>query len=93
MNKVALSMDSIRKIGMVLGRDVLPSDEGNVAGFERFSEVDLNDFRLLLSRSGILAVSYIKYRLERKEDLDVVVSFLAAVVEQGISVHEWARPR
>ncbi|WP_374519306.1 hypothetical protein [Undibacterium squillarum] len=93
MNKVILSADTIRKIGLVLGRDILPSEEGNIGEFEEFSEADLSDIRHLESRSGILAVSYIRYRLEKKEDLDVVVSFLASVVQQGISVQKWVRPR
>ena len=93
MNKVILSADTIRKIGLVLGRDILPSEEGSIGEFAEFSEADLNDFRHLESRSGILAVSYIRYRLKKKEDLDMVVSFLASVVQQGISVQEWVRPR
>ncbi|MBB5020692.1 hypothetical protein HNQ59_004017 [Chitinivorax tropicus] len=93
MNKVVLSAETIRKIGMVLGRNIPQSEEGNIESFEGFSEADLNDFRLLESRSGVLAVSYIRYRLEKKEDLDIVVSFLASVVLQGISVQEWVKPR
>ncbi|KMN48537.1 hypothetical protein VL04_04595 [Chromobacterium violaceum] len=90
---MALSEDAIRKIGMVLGRDILPGEEGSVESFEGFSEADLNNFRLLESRSGVLAVSYIRYRLAKKEDLDVVVSFLATVVQQGIPIEEWVKPR
>ncbi|MEO2216146.1 hypothetical protein ABGV49_03595 [Chromobacterium vaccinii] len=92
MNKVVLSEDAIRKIGMVLGRDIIPSEEGG-GSFEDFSEADLNSFRLLESRSGVLAVSYIRCRLANKEDLDVVVSFLATVVQQGIPIEEWVKPR
>ena len=67
MNKVILSADTIRKIGLVLGRDILPSEEGNIGEFEEFSEADLNDFRHLESRSGILADSYIRYRLKKRK--------------------------
>ena len=93
VNRVQISADILRKIGMVLGRDIPPAEEGNIGSFEEFSDKDLDDFRLLESRSGILAISYIRYRLRDKTELDVVVSFLSVVVQQGVAIREWVRPR
>lgn len=91
MSKVVISADTLQKIGLVLGRDILAVEEDTVGSFAEFSEKDVSDFRQLLSRSGILAISHIRYKLKSREDLNVVVSFLATVVEHGIPVEEWER--
>jgi hypothetical protein len=92
MSKVIISEDILQKIGLVLGRDISPIEESTVGSLAEFSEKDVSDFRQLLSCSGILAVSYIRYKLSSRENLGEVVSFLATVVEHGIPVEEWVRP-
>ncbi|MFZ6875352.1 hypothetical protein ACO0LF_25075 [Undibacterium sp. Di27W] len=92
MSKVVISADTLQKIGLVMGRDISPIEESTVGSFAEFSEKDLSDFLQLLDRSGILAVSYIRYKLNSRVDLDLVVSFLATVVEYGIPVEEWVSP-
>ncbi|NHR04894.1 hypothetical protein HA052_06755 [Chromobacterium haemolyticum] len=92
MNSIIPDSDIVHKIGLVLGRNVSLLKGGDVGSFEGFSEKDLSDFRLLDSRSGVLAISYIRYRLAVKVDMNVVVSFLAAVVQQGVTIQKWERP-
>ncbi len=81
-----------KKIGMVLGREIDPSEFGNVNGFSDFSKVDIEEFRALEKRSGILAVSYIRFRLGVNADLNTVTSYYATVIQHGIPAEEWVKP-
>jgi hypothetical protein len=89
MNQTSLSSDLIKKISMILSRDVPLSEEGNISSFADFTDSDMEDFRLLENKSGILAVSYIRFRLKGDVELNTVVSYYAAVVQQGIPIEEW----
>lgn len=92
MNQKILTPDLKNKIGMVLGREIDPSEFGNVAGFGDFSEADVEEFRTLEKRSGILAVSYIRYRLGGSADLNTVTSYYATVIQHGVPVEDWMKP-
>ncbi|MGW8391282.1 hypothetical protein [Pseudoduganella sp. HUAS MS19] len=91
MNKKTLNPDLKKKIGMVLGREIDSSESGNVSGFTDFSEADVEDFRALEKRSGILAVSYIRFRLAGNVDLNTVTSYYATVIQHGVPVEEWMK--
>lgn len=90
MNKNVLSPELHSKISMVLGREVDTSEAGNVHSFSEFSSADIEDFRALEKRSGILAVSYIRFRLGGNAQLNTVTSYYASVIQQGMSVEEWS---
>lgn len=89
MNRANISQDLLRKIGMILGREISPSEEGCNGCFSEFSNSDISDFRLLGEKSGVLAVSYIKFRLAGKVELNSIVSYYASVIQQDISFEEW----
>ena len=91
MNQKILNPDLAKKISMVLGREIDPSEFGNVNGFSDFSEADLEEFRALEKRSGILAVSYIRFRLGGSADLNTVTSYYATVIQHGVPVEEWVK--
>lgn len=91
MNIKDISSDLQRKINMVLGREVSTSEAGNVASFADFSSADIEEFRKLEKSSGILAVSYIRFRLGGSVELDAVASYYASVIQQGVSVEEWSK--
>lgn len=74
---------------MVLGREIMPSESGNVASFNDFSLADIEEFRTLDKSSGILAVSFIRFRLSGDVALSTVTSYYAAVIQHGIPVNEW----
>jgi hypothetical protein len=86
---MVLSEDLQKKIGVVLDRDILPIEHGNVASFGEFTEADVAEFRRLEKVGGVLTVSYIRFRLKTDVDLDTVVAFYASVIQQGVSVQEW----
>lgn len=67
----------------------MPSEAGNVASFNDFSPADIDEFRALEKRSGILAVSFIRFRLSGNVALSTVTSYFAEVILQGIPVNEW----
>lgn len=91
MNHKTLNPDLKKKIRMVLGREIDPSESGNVSGFIDFSDADVEEFRALEKRSGILAVSYIRFRLSANVDLNTVSSYYATVIQHGIPVEEWIK--
>jgi len=84
-----LSADLQRKISIVLGREILPAGQGDVDSFAEFTESDLTDLRMLEKKSGILAISYIRFRLKGDVELNRVVSYYASVIQQGVSVVDW----
>jgi hypothetical protein len=86
---MVLSEDLQKKIGRVLGRDILPIEQGNVASFREFTEADIAELRRLDKAGGVLAVSYIRFRLKARVDLNTVVAFYGSVIQQGMSVQDW----
>ena len=93
MNKFSLSPDVKSKISLLLEREIPQSEQGSAQAFSDFNEKDLAEFRLLEDNSGVLAVSYIKFRLGEIFDLNTVVAFYSAVVQQKISIEEWMTTR
>lgn len=75
---------------MVFGREIAASEAGNVYSFVEFSSADIEAFRALEKRRGILAVSYIRFRLGGNFELDTVTSYYASVIQQGMPVKEWS---
>lgn len=84
-----LSADLHKKISLILGKEVLLGEQGNVASFAEFTESDIAEIRLLESKSGILAISYIRFRLQDNVALNRVVSYYSSVIQQGLSVKDW----
>jgi molybdate-binding protein len=84
-----LSEDLRKKIELVIGRKLLPDEQGGVNGFLGFSKEDIAEIHLLEQRSGVLAISYIRYRLKAEVTLDQVVSYYGSVIQQGLAVEEW----
>lgn len=78
-----------RKIELVLGRAVESEEGGNVESLAGFSNRDVSEIRVLGQRSGILAISFIRFRLNSNEDLNSVISYYASVVQEGASVEKW----
>lgn len=74
---------------MVLGREVPKSEEGSYGSFAEITVNDLEDFRILGKNSSILAISYIRYKLKGKVDLNTAVAFYAVVIEQGVPLQTW----
>ncbi|WP_075116810.1 hypothetical protein [Pseudomonas aeruginosa] len=93
MSQFELNPDVESKINLLLGRELSQSEKGGSENFYSFTENDLTEFRLLEESSGILAVSYIRYKLSAKIDLNAVVAFYAAVVQQKIPIEEWMAMR
>lgn len=89
MDFAKLSFELHSKICMVLGRQVLESESSEVASFENFSENDIKEFRMLGRISAVLAISFIRFRLAPKFDLNTVTSYYATVVQQRFSLNEW----
>lgn len=85
-----LSADLQEKICMVLGRQINAAEGGCAQSFFDFSEADVADFRALERKSGILAVSYIRFKLAGNVELDAVTSYYGSVVQHGMSVEEWS---
>ncbi len=92
MNQVNISDDMFRKISMILERNIDASERGSVNSFHEFSDLDMADFRTLMRAGGIYAISYIRFKLRDNIELNTVVSYYAAVVEQSIPVNEWRGP-
>ncbi|MHA6915601.1 hypothetical protein ACQUJO_21050 [Ralstonia pseudosolanacearum] len=86
-----LSLDLQKKIQLVLGREILPEECGNVESFSYFSESDVADIRVLEKKSGVLAISYIRYRLQGNVELDRAVSYYGSVIQHGMTVEEWLK--
>lgn len=78
-----------RKIELVLGRHVQSDECGNVESLSEFSDVDISEIRLLGQKSGVLAISFIRFRLNSNEDLNTVTSYYASVIQEGLSVETW----
>ncbi|WP_253550679.1 hypothetical protein [Herbaspirillum rubrisubalbicans] len=88
---MALSLDLRKKIQLVLGREILSGECGNVESFSAFSTSDVAEIRRLEQRSGVLAIAYIRYRLQGNVELDRAVSYYGSVIKQGVPVEEWLK--
>ncbi|MBB6582009.1 hypothetical protein HXP36_09690 [Ralstonia solanacearum] len=88
---MGLGLDLQKKIQLILGRDILPEECGNVESFSSFSESAVADIRVLERRSGVLAISYIRYRLQGNVELDRAVSYYGSVIQNGMTVEEWLK--
>jgi hypothetical protein len=84
-----LTEDLKRKIELVLGRNIRPDERGNVESLSNFSEGDISEIRSLGERSGVLAISFIRFRLNSNEDLNTVTTYYASVIQEGLSVEKW----
>lgn len=89
MRQSILSSEQYEEICSVLGRKIPASDEGGYGSFADFTEEDLNDLRLLGRASSIMAISYIRFKLKGRIDLNSAVAFYAAVIQQGVPLQEW----
>ncbi|MFZ6759278.1 hypothetical protein ACO0K9_18900 [Undibacterium sp. Ji50W] len=89
--RMNLSADLQKKIGIVLDREILPAEHGDVESFANFTRSDVSEISLLEKASGVLAISYIRFRLKGDVDLNRAVSYYASVIQQGISVTDWLR--
>ncbi len=86
-----LSLDLRKKIQLVLGREILSGESGNVESFSAFSASDVAEIRTLEQRSGVLAIAYIRYRLQGNVELDRAVSYYGSVIQQGVPVEAWLK--
>jgi len=77
---------------MALGRVVAPSESDNVGSFADFSPSDIGEIRALATKSGVLAISYIRFRIVGNPSLGMVVSYFETVIVQGKTVEEWLSP-
>lgn len=84
-----LSSELLEKIGATLGRNITPSEEGSAGSFADLTESDINDIRLLEKTSGVLAISYIRFKLKGTVSLNAAVSYFATVIQQGVRVEDW----
>lgn len=84
-----LSGDLQREIEGALKRRLLADECGNVDGFQDFSASDIGEIKLLERKSGVLAISYIRYRLKGRVPLDRAASYYGFVIQQGITVYKW----
>lgn len=89
MYRSNINPDTKGKISKALGKDIALFGEGSTESFADFSESDLDDLRKLEKKGGVLAVSYIKYRLKIRAELNLIVAFYASVIQQGIPLDEW----
>ena len=84
-----LDKDLKEKIELVLDREISEFEQGNVESFSAFSERDVVEIVALGLKSSILAISYIRFRLNGKVSLGQVVSYYSTVIQQGVPVAEW----
>lgn len=77
------------EICSVIGRSVLPSEWGGVESFERFTDSDLQDLRLLRQRNNTLAVAFAMHKLGGSAELALVLSFSEQVLDRGLSLTDW----
>lgn len=81
--------DVLEKIATFLARNVQATEEGNRPSFVNFRDSDIDEIHLLGSRSGVLAISYIRFRLVGNIELNLAVSYYGTVVQRGVPVNEW----
>jgi hypothetical protein len=59
-----LDTDMKEQISRVLGRELLPQEQGNVASLAALAEPDLSDLRTLREQGMIIAIPYALYRVK-----------------------------
>ncbi len=86
-----LSAELKKRIEIAIGREISSSEQGGVDSFLKLSEIDIHEINLLERSSGVLAISYIRFKLRGNVTLSLATSFYSSVIQQGVPAKEWLR--
>jgi hypothetical protein len=83
MSETKHSEDLRKRVGQILGRELLPTDGANVASFAEFTATDVAEILEIGKVGSVAAIGYILFRMKVDIALQTAVTYYSYVIQQG----------